>query len=230
MKSVTFRRAERVSVDGGPGVITFLDETGEVIFVDMRSLIEQIGLPLIEETDRLAQDGVLITALCLAQDYSYVEGIKQKSLFMPLNYVNDYLYSVPINTLRPDAAGNLQFYRERFAIEADRHWSRLEKSQAVANPLEVRTSLVQQGRYQVGQLVKALDGDAAAVYDICIRQVAGRPVPTSTLDARQLDLLSLSLSLSTDILVYCIENGEPFEKALSYIQEGTEKHIVPWNF
>lgn len=230
MKSVTFRRAERVSVDGGPGVITYLDETGEIIFIDVRSLIEEIGLPLIEETDRLANDPDLINHLCLSKDYSYVDGYKQTSLFMPLNYANDYLYSIPIRELRPDAAGNLQMYRERFAVEADRHWSRLEMSVAVQNPLEVRISLIQQGRYNINQLVKALDGDSSAVYDICIRQVANKPVPTSALDSRQLDLLNLSLSLSIDVLHYCIENGEDFDTALAYIREGTEKHIVPWNF
>lgn len=230
MKSLTFRRAERVSIDGGPGVITFLDETGSFILVDLRSLIEEMGIPRMAESDRLAEDGVLVGALAIHQDYSYVDGIKQKSLFLPLDAINDYLYSIPINTLRPDAAGNLQAYRQRFAIEADRHWSRLEKSEALSSALDWRHMLIQHGRYQIRQAVKALDGQADEVYSICLNQVVDRPIPTSAMDARQLDLLNLALSLSLDVLVYCVENGEPFEKALQFIQEGTEKHIVPWNF
>lgn len=230
MKSQTFRRGEHVSIDGGPGVVTFLDETGSTVFVDMRSLIEQIGLPLIEESDRLQNDGPLIEALHLTFDFTYLNGYKQKSLFCPLDLVNDYLYSVPINKLRPDAAGNLQFYRQRFAIEADRHWSRLEKSEAVSNPLDWGRLIIGQRRYQVTQAVKPLDGDASEVFDLCIRAVADRPKPTDSLDSRELDLLALALSLSLDVLRFCIENGQDFGTALQNIQDGLEEHIRPWNF
>lgn len=230
MKSQTFRRGEHVSIDGGPGVVTFLDETGSTVFVDMRSLIEQIGLPLIEESDRLQNDEPLQEALCLSLSFTYLNGYKQKSLFCPLDYINDYLYSVPINTLRPDTAGNLQAYRQRFAIEADRHWSRLEKSEASSNPLDWGKLIIGQRRYQVTQAVKPLDGEAGIVFDLCIRAAADRPKPTDSLDVREIDLLALALSLSLDILRFCIENGQDFETALQYIKDGLEKHILPWNF
>lgn len=230
MKSQTFRRGEHVSIDGGPGVITFLDETGSTVFVDMRSLIEQIGLPLIYETDRLQNDGPLVEALHLTFDFTYLNGYKQKSLFCPLDLINDYLYSIPINSLRPEVAGNLQHYRQRFAIEADHHWSRLERSEAVTNPLDWPKAIIHQRRYQVTQSVKPLDGEAAYVFDLCIRAAAGVPKPTDSLDARELDLLSLSLSLSLDVLRFCIENGQDFETALQYIKDGLEQHIRPWNF
>lgn len=230
MKSQTFRRGEHVSIDGGPGVVTFLDETGSTVFVDMRSLIEQIGLPLIEETDRLQNDAVLVERLHLTFDFTYLNGYKQNSLFCPLDLINDYLYSVPINSLRPDAAGNLQFYRQRFAIEADRHWSRLERSEAVTNPLDWSKALINQRRYQVTQAVKPLDGEAPAVFELCIRAVADRPKPTDALDVRELDLLNLALSLALDVLRFCIENGQDFETALQYIKDGLEQHIRPWNF
>ena len=140
MKSLTFRRAEFISIDGGPGVSTFLDETGDIVFVDVRSLIEQIGLPLLAESDRLTSDPRLVTQLQLCSDYSYNEGFKQNSLFIPLDNINDYLYSIP----EQDGAlqGNLQHYRVRFAIEADRHWSRLEKTHAAENALDWRRLLV----------------------------------------------------------------------------------------
>lgn len=230
MKSQTFRRGEHVSIDGGPGVVTFLDETGSTVFVDMRSLIEQIGLPLIDETDRLQNDAVLVESLHLTFDFTYLDGYKQNSLFCPLDLINDYLYSVPINSLRPDAAGNLQFYRQRFAIEADRHWSRLERSEAVTNPLDWSKALINQRRYQVTQAVKPLDGEAPAVFDLCIRAVADRPKPTDALDSRELDLLNLALSLALDVLRFCMENGQDFETALQYIKDGLEQHIRPWNF
>lgn len=230
MKSQTFRRGEHVSIDGGPGVVTFLDETGSTVFVDMRSLIEQIGLPLVEETDRLQHDGPLVEALHLTFDFTYLDGYKQNSLFCPLDLINDYLYSIPINTLRPDTAGNLQHYRQRFAIEADRHWSRLEKSEAVTNPLDWVKAMIYQRRYQVTQAVKPLDGEALAVFDLCIRAAAGTPRPIDSLDTRELDLMSVSLSLALDVLRFCIENALDFETALQYIHDGLEQHILPWNF
>lgn len=230
MKSQTFRRAEHVSIDGGPGVVTFLDETGSFVFVDMRSLMEQIGLPLIEETNRLDDDKHLISALRLVVTFTYLEGYKQNSIFCPLDSINDYLYSIPINELRPDTAGNLQMYRQRFAIEADRHWSRLEKSEAATNPLDWSKALISQRRYQVTQAVKPLDGDTRPVFDLCIRAAADRPRPTDSLDARELELLSLSLSLALDVLRFCIENDQDFETALQYIKDGLEQHIRPWNF
>lgn len=230
MKSQTFRRGEHVSIDGGPGVVTFLDETGSTVFVDMRSLMEQIGLPLIEESDRLQNDGPLVEALHLTFDFTYLDGYKQNSLFCPLDLINDYLYSIPINTLRPDAAGNLQHYRQRFAIEADQHWSRLEKSEAATNPLDWVRATINQRRYQVTQAVKPLDGDAGEVFDLCIRAAAGHPKPTDALDVRELDLMSLSLSLSLDVLRFCVENSQDFGTALQYIKDGLEEHIRPWNF
>lgn len=230
MKSQTFRRGEHVSIDGGPGVVTFLDETGRTVFVDMRSLIEQIGLPLVQESERLQSDGPLVEGLCITFDFTYLDGYKQKSLFCPLDFINDYLYSIPISTLRPETAGNLQHYRQRFAIEADRHWSRLEKSEAVANPLDWSRLIIGQRRYQVTQAVKPLDGEAAPVFDLCIRAVTDRPKPTDALDARELDLLALALSLCLDVLRFCMENGQDFETALRYIHDGLEKHIQPWNF
>lgn len=231
MKSLTFRRAEYVSIDGGPGVSTFLDETGGVVFIDMRSLMEQIGLPLLEESDRLAGDEMLVKALQISKDYSYNEGIKQNSLFLPLDNVNDYLYSIPINTLRPDVAGNLQLYRQRFMIEADRHWSRLENSQASQHALDWRRLLINHNRYQLMQVVKALDGDATAIIQMCMKEVGyGALTPIDNLDSRQLDMLNLALTLCTDVVVYCVENGQDFHTAMRYIHEGIEKHIVPWNF
>lgn len=230
MKSQTFRRGEHVSIDGGPGVVTFLDETGSTVFVDMRSLIEQIGLPLVEETDRLQHDGILVEALHLTFDFTYLDGYKQNSLFCPLDLINDYLYSIPINTLRPDTAGNLQHYRQRFAIEADRHWSRLEKSEAVTNPLDWSKAIIHQRRFQVMQAVKPLDGEALAIFDLCIRAAAGTPKPIDALDRRELDLMALALSLSLDVLRFCIENMLSFETALQYVSDGLEQHINPWNF
>lgn len=230
MKSQTFRRGEHVSIDGGPGVVTFLEETGSTVFVDMRSLIEQIGLPLAEESRRLQDDTGLVTALGITFDFTYLDGYKQNSLFCPLDNINDYLYSIPINSLRADVAGNVQHYRQRFAIEADRHWSRLERSEAVTNPLDWPKAIIHQRRYQVTQAVKPLDGEATHVFDLCIRAAAGVPKPTDSLDARELDLLSLSLSLSLDVLRFCIENGQDFETALQYIKDGLEQHIRPWNF
>lgn len=228
MKSQTFRRGEHVSIDGGPGVVTFLDEG--TVFVDLRSLIEQIGLPLIEESDRLQNDGPLIEALRLTFDFTYLNGYKQKSLFCPLDLINDYLYSIPINKLRPDTAGNLTQYRQYFAVGADRHWSRLEKAEAATNPLDWGRAIVGQRRFQVTQAVKPLDGEASAVFDLCIRAAADHPKPTDALDARELDLLSLSLSLSLDILRFCVDNSLGFETALQYIKDGLEEHIRPWNF
>ena len=207
MKSQTFRRGEHVSIDGGPGVVTFLDETGRCVFVDLRSLIEQIGIPLIAESDRLQNDNELVDSLGITFDFTYLEGYKQKSLFCPLDHINDYLYSVPINELRADTAGNLQLYRTRFAIEADRHWSRLEKSEAVSNPLDWGRLIIGQRRYQVTQAVKPLDGEAGVIFDLCIRAAAEKPKPTDALDARELDLLALSLSLALDVLRFCVENG-----------------------
>lgn len=230
MKSQTFRRGEHVSIDGGPGVITFLDETGSTVFVDMRSLIEQIGLPLAEESQRLQDDSGLVTALGITFDFTYLDGYKQNSLFCPLDSINDYLYSIPINTLRPDTAGNLQHYRQRFAIEADRHWSRLEKSEAVSNPLDWIKMAIGQRRYQVTQAVKPLDGEAPAVFDLCVRAVCFAPKPTDLMDTRELDLYAVSLSLSLDVLRFCIENSLDFETALQYIHDGLEQHIRPWNF
>lgn len=230
MKSQTFRRGEHVSIDGGPGVVTFLDETGNVIFVDLRSMIEQIGLPLVEESRRLQDDIDLVNALAITFDFTYLDGFKQNSLFCPLCSINDYLYSIPINSLKPDVAGNLQMYRERFAIEADRHWSRLEKSEAVSNPLDWGRLIIGQRRYQVTQAVKPLDGEAGDVFNLCIRAAADRPKPTDSLDARELDLYALSLSLALDVLRFCVENGQDFGTALQYISDGLEQHIRPWNF
>jgi len=231
MKSLTFRRAEYVSLDGGPGVSTFLDETGEMVFVDMRSLMEQIGLPLLAESDRLSGDEVLVRALQISKDFSYNGGIKQNSLFIPLANINDYLYSIPIQTLKPDVAGNLAEYRQRFMVEADRHWSRLEKSQASQHALDWRRLLVNHNRYQLGQVVKALDGDATEIIQLCLREVNfGAMTPIDNLDARQLDMINLALTLCTDVVVFCVENGQDFDTAMQYIREGIEKHIVPWNF
>lgn len=231
MKSLTFRRAEYVSIDGGPGVSTFLDETGEMVFVDMRSLMEQIGLPLLEESDRLAADEVLVKGLHISRDFSYNEGIKQNSLFIPLDSINDYLYSIPIQTLKPDVAGNLTDYRRRFMVEADRHWSRLENSQASQHALDWRRLLVNHSRYQLGQVVKALDGEATDIIQLCLKQVGfGAIRPIDTLDARQLDMLNLAFTLCTDVIVFCVENGQDFHTAMQYIQDGVEQYIVPWNF
>jgi len=231
MKSLTFRRAEYVSLDSGPGVSTFLDETGEMVFVDMRSLMEQIGLPLLAESDRLSGDEVLVRALQISKDFSYNGGIKQNSLFIPLANINDYLYSIPIQTLKADVAGNLTEYRQRFMVEADRHWSRLEKSQASQHALDWRRLLVNHNRYQLGQVVKALDGDATEIIQLCLREVNfGAMTPIDNLDARQLDMINLALTLCTDVVVFCVENGQDFDTAMQYIREGIEKHIVPWNF
>jgi len=231
MKSLTFRRAEYVSLDSGPGVSTFLDETGEMVFVDMRSLMEQIGLPLLAESDRLSGDEVLVRALQISKDFSYNGGIKQNSLFIPLANINDYLYSIPIQTLKADVAGNLAEYRQRFMVEADRHWSRLEKSQASQHALDWRRLLVNHNRYQLGQVVKALDGDATEIIQLCLREVNfGAMTPIDNLDARQLDMINLALTLCTDVVVFCVENGQDFDTAMQYIREGIEKHIVPWNF
>lgn len=231
MKSLTFRRAEFISIDGGPGVSTFLDETGDIVFVDVRSLIEQIGLPIVTESDRLTDNPQLITQLQLCSDYSYNEGFKQKSLFMPLDNINDYLYSIPIESLEGAVAGNLQHYRVRFAIEADRHWSRLENSPAVQNGLDWRRLLVISGRQQITQAVRALDGDATEIIQAGVRQVAfGALVPIDNLDSRQLDLLNLAYSLALDVIVFCVENGYDFEYACDAIQQGLDEHIRPWNF
>lgn len=231
MKSLTFRRAEFISIDGGPGVSTFLDETGEVIFVDMRSLMEQIGLPLLEESDRLASDAVLVKGLCITKDYSYNNGLKQNSLFIPLPNINDYLYSIPIQDLRADAAGNLQLYRQQFMVEADRHWSRLEKSQASQNALDWRRLLLNHNRWQLKRTVQPLDGDETELIQMCMRAVSyGALTPVDTLDARQLDLLNLAFTLCLDVLVYCIDNGQDFHTAMQQIREGIEKHIMPWHF
>lgn len=230
MKSLTFRRGEHVSIDGGPGVVTFLNETGTTVFVDMRSLMAEIGLPLIEESERLKEDKALCSFLCLSPDFTYVDGYKQQSVFCPLDLINDYLYSIPINELRPDVAGNVQLYRQRFAIEADRHWSRLEGSESVSNPLDWIKMIINQRRYQVTQLVKALDGEALPVFELCLREVAGHPKPTDSLDSRELDLYALSLSLSLDVLAFCIENSLDFETSLQYIKDGLSMHIRPWNF
>jgi len=90
--------------------------------------------------------------------------------------------------------------------------------------------IIGQRRYQVTQAVKPLDGEAAPVFDLCIRAVTDRPKPTDALDARELDLLALALSLSLDVLRFCMENGQDFDTALQYIHDGLEKHIQPWNF
>lgn len=230
MKSLTFRRGEHVSVDGGPGVVTFLDETGTIVFVDMRSLIEQIGIPLREETDRISNNEALIDALHLCKDFTYLNGIKQTSLFIPLDFINDYLYSVPMPGLRPEVAGNLDLYRQRFAIEADRHWHRLEKSEAATNPLDWSRLLINQRRYQISQAVKPLDSEPGAIFELCILSVADRPVPIDSLDSRQLDLLNLALSLALDVLVFCVENGYDFEAACGFVKEGLDRHIISWNF
>lgn len=231
MRSLTFRRAEFVSIDGGPGVSTFLDETGEIIFVDMRSLMEQIGLPLLAESDRLSADETLVTQLRIVKDFSYNEGQKQYSLFIQLSNINDYLYSIPIQTLRPETAGNLQDYRQRFAIEADRHWSRLEHSQASQHALDWRRLLINHSRFQLMQVVKALDGDATEIIQLCIKEVGyGAMTPIDNLDARQLDMLNLALTLCQDVIAFCVENGQDFHTAMQYIRDGIEKHIVPWNF
>lgn len=230
MKSQTFRRGEHVSIDGGPGVVTFLEETGSTVFVDMRSLIEQIGLPLAEESRRLQDDTGLVTALGITFDFTYLDGYKQNSLFCPLDNINDYLYSIPINSLRADVAGNVQHYRQRFAIEADRHWSRLEKSEAASNPLDWSKMIIGQRRYQVTQAVKPLDGEASAVFGLCVRAACFAPKPTDMMDNRELDIYALSLSLALDVLRFCVENGQDFETALQYIQDGLDEHIRPWNF
>lgn len=231
MKSQTFRRAEFISIDGGPGVSTFLDETGNIVFVDMRSLIEQIGMPLIPESDRIAGDEALVRFCQISKDYSYNNGLRQNSLFIPLNSVNDYLYSIPLTTLRADAAGNLQAYRQMFVAEAHAHWSRLEKSQAAENAIDWRRLLINHSRWQLNRTVQPLDGDVTEIIQLCHRAVAfGSLTTIDQLDARQLDMLNLAFTLCQDVLVHCIDNGQDFDTAMSYIRDGIEKHIVPWNF
>ena len=90
--------------------------------------------------------------------------------------------------------------------------------------------IIGQRRYQVTQAVKPLDGDASAVFGLCVRAACFAPKPTDMMDNRELDIYALSLSLALDVLRFCVENGQDFETALQYIQDGLDEHIRPWNF
>ena len=152
---MNYRRAELVDLNGLL-VRTFLDDSGEVVMVDVRDILEKIGISRKEEGERLFENPEIINRCSLVMDFCYYEGIRQSSLFVPLSKLNDYLYSIE-DPSRPDVMGNLQEFRSWLAIEVNRHWSRLRGSPSSLDSLDVRSLMLRESFYELSVSTKGLD-------------------------------------------------------------------------
>lgn len=222
---MNFRRSELVELNGS-FIRTYLDETGEVVMVDVKDLLEKIGISREEEGERLSQEEDLIRKCCLVTDFCYHQGIKSVSLFVPLYHLNDYLYS--LKATRPDVQGNLQEFRTWLAIQVNNHWSRIRNSVASMDSLDIRELMLRESHYELAVATKGLDLDW--VSDWVTKTTLGMVVPVSMMSGKERDLLHLARGLAIDVIQFSLNHGYDDEQLKSSLQNTFQKYIFLWEF
>lgn len=142
--AAVYRRVNLVDFHGDT-IRTFRDETGLCIWVSLKDLINNIGISLGAEHDRLTLDTGLIRHLHVSSIKAYMpDGTGVEELFIPHQKVNAYLFSVPVDNIPSSVtSGNLEAYQEDFLVVLNQHWMKIEGSAVSYSPLELRRAVIE---------------------------------------------------------------------------------------
>lgn len=226
------RKAERVIYEGLVGVRTHLDESKQIIWVNLNDLLDDIGIPVHDELNWLNTAGGEVfgnhIGLTIQRTVSDL-GEVSECLYIPHYSINDYLYNRPMENLAPDVGANLQSYRRGFAIEVDRFWKEFSKSIASVDTFDISRLLWIRAVERIEKVMAELNYRGVFNSDHTVRRIQrfvyamlGRQVvvPTSELSEREMDALRLLNGVYIDQVIRRLHRGEDPSQVL-HATEGT---------
>ena len=231
------KRAERVTFEGPIGVRTHLDESKQIIWVNLNDLIDDIGIPIHDELNWLNTDGGEVFGRNIGLTIQRVVsdlGEPSECLYIPHYSINDYLYNRPMENLPPDVGANLQAYRRGFAVEVDRFWKEFSKTiasvdtfdisrllwvRAVERIEKVMAELNHRGVFNAEHAVKHIQ---RFVYMLLERTTI---VPTSELSEREMDALRMFNGIYIDQVIRRLNRGEDPSQVMQATEVSMEKYL-----
>lgn len=205
----------------GMAVGTWEDEYRREILIDIRDIWEHCGVDGAEEADRLVHLPELVRECCVVIDYAYNQGLKEKSLYVPLRHLNDYLYTL---TPRPDALGeNLRDMQAWLAIEVSRHWEGYHRLEG-----ELKGHLCQwRAALDAMQVLQTHHDDFPGAAGIVIRTTVGENRPLTGMTDRELAAVNLGFQLAGRVISEMRDLPGEVEEA---IRVQIREHIRLWDF
>ena len=213
------KRTQRVHLIGSTGVRTHLDESRQIVWINLNDLIDDLGISLTDELEYFKSDGGLELAKSLqihTQTHYPSMAEPETCMYIPHYNINDYLYNISTANVKPDVYGNIDCYRQSFAVEVDRFWRDFSKTTASAADLDLRRQLWIRDRDKVTivgnmlvsrKVVKTVDAFAGRLREFAFR-LLNRPVgPTSSLRDNEFDFYRIIESSYLNIVRNHILNG-----------------------
>ena len=231
------RKAERIVYEGLVGVRTHLDESKQIIWINLNDLIDDIGIPIHDELNWLNSDGGEVFAKNIGLTIQRVIsdlGEVGECLYIPHYSINDYLYNRPMENLAPDVASNLHSYRRGFAIEVDRFWKEFSKTIASVDTFDISRLLWIRAVERIEKVMAELNYRGVFNADHAVKRIQqfvyvmlGRRVvvPTSELSEREMDALRLLNGVYIDQVIRRLHRGEDPSQVLHQTEESMVKYM-----
>lgn len=230
------KRTQRVYFDGAVGVKTHLDETRQVVWVNLNDLMEDIGLPIESEIEWFESEGGSVFATNIGlhvQKMFNDKGEEYYNMFIPHMAINDYLYNRPVENLPPDIVGNLLAYRRGFAVELDKFWRGYSKTVDSADAFDLRRLLWLRGHDKLKMAARSIE-DAGVTTAVRIAErirwfsfnLLNKKVgPMSSLTDGEMDLYRLIESCYVDNILIRVKRGEDPREILPHVEKTLDMYL-----